>query len=118
MGLTIHRKRSCCGHVAQVFIALVEGHGVNHHQCSRLGGRNLVGAFVGSCMLAKAPAARGSGKPRFIVVKQHCRGGCGADGGIGRACSTGLWPMALGSTVLCNPLLLPLIVFHLVAVCW
>ncbi len=71
LGLTIQRRWSCCGHGAKVVKTIVELHGIYHHRRCQLGRRNVVGALVGSCMLAKAPAAGGSGGPRSIVAEWH-----------------------------------------------
>jgi hypothetical protein len=54
---------------------IIELHGICHHGCSWLGRGNVVGALVGSCMRAEAPAAESSREPWSIVAKWHCKGG-------------------------------------------
>jgi hypothetical protein len=66
-------------------------------------------------MQAKAPAARGSGEPRSIVAKRHQEGGGVLEDGRGGRAAGGHRPTALGSTVLCNPLLLPTIILKAAA---
>ncbi len=87
IGLTVYRR---CGHGAKIVEPIVELYGVHHHGCSWLGRGNIVGALVGSCMRAKAPAARGSGEPRSIVAKWHCKGGGVGGGWRGRLSSRGM----------------------------
>ncbi len=50
-------------------------------------GGGIVGALVGSCMRAEAPAAGGSGEPRSIVAKRHQEGWGVVGGWKGRTCS-------------------------------
>ncbi len=84
----------------------------------RLGRRNVVGMFVGSCMQADAPSAGGSGEPMSIVAEWHQKGRGVVVGGRGGGAAGGRRPTALGSTFLCNPLLLPFIVLALVVDRW
>ncbi len=78
IGLTVCRR---CRHGAKIVEAIIELHGICHHGCSWLGRGNVVGALVGSCMWAKAPAAWSSREPRSIVAERHCKGG-GVVGGL------------------------------------
>ncbi len=108
--LTVRRRWSQCRHGAEVVEPNVELHGICHHGCSRLGRRNVVGALMGRCMQGEAPAAGGNGEPRSIVAERHQEGGGVVGRWKGRA--------ALGSTVLCNLLLLSPIVLDRVAARW
>ncbi len=72
IGLTICRR---CRHGAKIVEPIVELHGICHHGCSWLGRGNVVGALVGSCMRAKAPAAGSSREPQSIIVEWHHKGG-------------------------------------------
>jgi hypothetical protein len=87
VGLTVCRRWSRCGHGAKIVEPIVELHGICHHGCFRLGGRNVLGVLAGSYMWAKAPAAGGSGEPRAIVAEQHQEGGGAVGGWKGRAWS-------------------------------
>ncbi len=61
--------------VPKIVEPIVELHGICHHGCFWLGRGNVVGALVGSCMWAKAPAARSSRELQSIVAKWHHKGG-------------------------------------------